>query len=75
MALCLLMRGQAALNLDASVGRLGFYGEEREKLWCLSKMESLHLWQWQAACEEEAEGGHPIRVKLCIAFSIFQALD
>lgn len=47
---------QAALNLDASVGQLGFYGEQQEKLWCISKMESLHLWQWQAACEEEAEG-------------------
>ncbi len=47
---------QAALNLDASVSRLGFYGEQQEHLWCLSHTDTLHLWDWQTACDEEAEG-------------------
>ncbi|EIE22062.1 WD40 repeat-like protein [Coccomyxa subellipsoidea C-169] len=48
---------KAALNLDASVSRLGFYGEQQEHLWCLSHTDTLHLWDWQTACDEEAEGG------------------
>ncbi|KAK9909388.1 hypothetical protein WJX75_001502 [Coccomyxa subellipsoidea] len=48
---------KAALNLDASVSRLGFYGEQAEQLWCLSHTDTLHLWDWQAACNEESEGG------------------
>eukprot|EP00891_Asterochloris_glomerata_P000591 jgi/Astpho2/591/Aster-x0944 len=47
---------QAALNL-VSVARMGFYGSQQEKLWCTSNVESLHLWEWAAACEEDAPGG------------------
>ena len=47
---------QAALNLDASVARMGVYGESGEKLWVVSHTEGLHLWEWQAACDEEAPG-------------------
>ena len=50
---------QAALNLDASVARMGVYGESGEKLWCLSHTEGLHLWEWAAACNEEAAGQAP----------------
>jgi hypothetical protein len=35
---------------------MGFYGDQVQKLWCLSQTGSLHLWQWQAACDEEAQG-------------------
>ena len=47
---------QAALNIDISVSRIGFYGSRSEKLWCLSHTETLHLWEWEAACDEEAAG-------------------
>ncbi len=47
---------QAGLNLDASVSRMGFYGEQQELLWCLSHTDTFHLWQWQAACNEESQG-------------------
>ena len=46
---------QAALNL-VSVAKMGFYGSQQEKLWCTSNVESLHLWEWAAACEENAPG-------------------
>ena len=55
-AVGLLYCAQAALNLDASVARMGVYGESGEKLWVVSHTEGLHLWEWQAACDEEASG-------------------
>ena len=47
---------QAALNIDNSVSRVGLYGSHDEKLWCLSYTETLHLWEWVAACDEESAG-------------------
>lgn len=47
---------QAALNIDNSVSQIGFYGPHSEKLWCLSHTETLHLWEWLAACDEESTG-------------------
>ena len=47
---------QAALNIDNSVSRIGLYGSQNEKLWCLSHTETLHLWEWVAACDEESAG-------------------
>jgi hypothetical protein len=57
---------QAALNLDASVARAGVYGEAGEALWVLSHTEGLHLWEWQAACDEEAAGTRPRMHAACI---------
>lgn len=39
------------------MAQLGFYGRQGEKLWARSGVESLHLWEWVAACSEEAAGG------------------
>ena len=47
---------KAALNIDTSVQRFGFYGPQGEKLWARSGIESLHLWEWAAACNDEAAG-------------------
>ena len=48
---------QAALNTD-SVARLGAYGGPRlERLWVQTHTERLYLWDWEAACNEGAEGG------------------
>ena len=47
---------QAALNIDNSVSQIGLYGSHSEKLWCLSHTETLHLWEWMAACDEESAG-------------------
>ncbi|GAB4815922.1 hypothetical protein N2152v2_002968 [Parachlorella kessleri] len=49
---------KAALNIDNSVARLGFYGPQASKLWVTSGTETFHLWEWAAACNDEAEGGN-----------------
>ena len=55
---------QAALNIDNSVSRIGLYGTQLEKLWCLSHTETLHLWEWVAACDEESSGQHSFPLSL-----------
>lgn len=47
---------KAALNIDTSVAQLGFYGAAGERLWARSGVESLHLWEWAAACNDDPEG-------------------
>ena len=50
---------QAALNSTPSVAACGVYGSQDSKLWALSQIESLHLWEWAAAVDEEVPGEHP----------------
>ena len=47
---------QAALNSTPSVASCGLYGPRDSKLWALSQIESLHLWDWAAAADEEVPG-------------------
>lgn len=47
---------KAALNIGTSVARFGFWGAAGGRLWCTSGTESLHLWDWAAACDESREG-------------------
>jgi hypothetical protein len=47
---------KAALNIGTSVARIGFWGAAGGRLWCTSGTESLHLWDWAAACDESTEG-------------------
>ncbi|KAG7672988.1 hypothetical protein Ndes2526B_g08485 [Nannochloris sp. 'desiccata'] len=51
---------RAALNIDTAVAKIGFYGGggKGDKLWCCSGTETLHLWEWAAACDEELQGGN-----------------
>ena len=49
---------KAALNIDTAVARLGFYGPGLDKLWCCSGTETLHVWEWAAACDDEMVGGN-----------------
>jgi hypothetical protein len=43
------------MNIGTSVEELGLYGAQDERLWCRSGTESLHLWEWLAATQEEGE--------------------
>ena len=52
---------QAALNIDNSVSRIGFYGPAAEKLWVQTHTETLTLWEWAAACQEDASGKSPMQ--------------
>ena len=68
---------QAALNIDNSVSRIGLYGLQSEKLWCLSHTETLHLWEWVAACDEESSGQRvllPLLLHRTCALSIMPTL-
>lgn len=47
---------RGALNLDGAVAKMGFYGTGGEKLWMASQLAGLHLWEWAAACSEDAPG-------------------
>lgn len=49
---------RAALNIDTAVANMGFYGPGGDKLWCCSGTETLHLWEWAAACDDESDGGN-----------------
>lgn len=48
---------EAALNLGTSVEELGLYGNASlERMWLRTGTESLHLWEWMKAAQEEPEG-------------------
>ena len=49
-----------------SVARMGVYGKELDKLWCSTSTECIHLWDWQAACSEEAAGQIALAVMLLL---------
>lgn len=53
---------RAGLNLDGAVAKMGFYGESSGKLWMASQLAGLHLWEWAAACAEDAPGAECARV-------------
>ena len=44
--LSMVLCWQAGLNSTPSVSSCGVYGP---KLWALSQVESMHLWEWAAA--------------------------
>jgi len=49
---------RAGLNIDTAVAKLGFYGASGQNLWCCSGTETLHLWEWAAACDDAVAGGN-----------------
>jgi WD40 repeat protein len=51
---------RAGLNIDTAPVRLGFYGPGGAKLWCCTSTETLHLWEWAAACDDDSPGGNGV---------------
>ena len=50
---------KAAINIDTAVASIGFYGPHGgDSLWCCSGTETVHLWEWAAACDDAREGGN-----------------
>ena len=47
----------AALNPGCSIEQCGFYGQKNEKLWIRTGNETLLLWDWHSATQEELGGG------------------
>lgn len=43
---------ESVINVGTSIGKVGFLGEGYQKLWCLTHIETLSVWDWKGAnCE------------------------
>ncbi|XP_043710927.1 WD repeat-containing protein GTS1 isoform X2 [Telopea speciosissima] len=38
---------EAVMNVSTSIGKVGFFGEMNQKLWCLTHIETLSVWDWR----------------------------
>ncbi|XP_042516190.1 WD repeat-containing protein GTS1 isoform X2 [Macadamia integrifolia] len=39
---------EAVMNVGTSIGKVGFFGEMNQKLWCLTHIETLSVWDWRS---------------------------
>ncbi|GFP85604.1 WD repeat-containing protein 89 homolog [Phtheirospermum japonicum] len=39
----------SVFNVGTSIGKMGFFGEANQKLWCLTHIETLSVWDWNDA--------------------------
>ncbi|XP_059625687.1 WD repeat-containing protein GTS1 [Cornus florida] len=37
---------ESVINVGTSIGKVGFLGEKNQKLWCLTHIETLSVWDW-----------------------------
>ncbi|CAH9145782.1 unnamed protein product [Cuscuta epithymum] len=37
----------SVFNVGTSIGKVGFFGQKNQKLWCLTHIETLSVWDWQ----------------------------
>lgn len=42
----------SVMNVGTSVSKVGFFGETYQKLWCLTHIETLSLWDWKDSNQE-----------------------
>ncbi|XVF32756.1 hypothetical protein REPUB_Repub17cG0110600 [Reevesia pubescens] len=40
------------INVGTSIGKVGFFGDSSEKLWCLTNIETLSIWNWKDGANE-----------------------
>ncbi|XP_057963531.1 WD repeat-containing protein GTS1 [Malania oleifera] len=38
---------ESVINVGTSIGKVGFFGESYRKLWCLTHIETLSVWDWK----------------------------
>ncbi|XP_062088461.1 WD repeat-containing protein GTS1 isoform X2 [Humulus lupulus] len=43
---------ESVINVGTSIGKVGFFGDKFQKLWCLSHIETLSIWDWNDARNE-----------------------
>ncbi|GIL42775.1 hypothetical protein Vafri_159 [Volvox africanus] len=48
---------QAAINISNSVEEFGMYGHDGGRLWVRTGTETVHLWEWLRATNEDVAGG------------------
>ncbi|XVE73308.1 hypothetical protein DITRI_Ditri11bG0107200 [Diplodiscus trichospermus] len=43
---------ESVINVGTSIGKVGFFGNSSEKLWCLTNIETLSVWNWKDGTNE-----------------------
>ncbi|KAJ7977554.1 WD repeat-containing protein 89-like protein [Quillaja saponaria] len=43
---------ESVINVGTSIAKVGFFGETYQKLWCLTHIETLGVWDWKDARNE-----------------------
>ncbi|KAI4301400.1 hypothetical protein L6164_034683 [Bauhinia variegata] len=43
---------ESVINMETSIAKVGFFGEGYRKLWCLTHIETLGIWDWKDARSE-----------------------
>ncbi|XP_020253663.1 WD repeat-containing protein 89 homolog isoform X2 [Asparagus officinalis] len=38
---------ESVMNVGTSIAKVGFFGQRNEKLWCLTHIETLSIWDWE----------------------------
>ncbi|CAN8285770.1 unnamed protein product [Cochlearia groenlandica] len=52
---------ESVINVGTSIGKIGFLGDCYQKLWCLTHIETLSIWNWQdGSCEVNLENAREL---------------
>ncbi|XP_022758015.1 WD repeat-containing protein 89 homolog [Durio zibethinus] len=43
---------ESVINVGTSIGKVGLFGDSSEKLWCLTNIETLSVWNWKDGTNE-----------------------
>ncbi|KAJ6812430.1 WD repeat-containing protein 89-like protein isoform X1 [Iris pallida] len=43
---------ELVMNVGTSIAKIGFFGQMNQKLWCLTHIETLSIWDWKDARRE-----------------------
>lgn len=43
---------ESVINVGTSIGKVGIFGQTFEKLWCLTHIETLSVWDWKEGTNE-----------------------
>ncbi|KAL3517450.1 hypothetical protein ACH5RR_020039 [Cinchona calisaya] len=43
---------ESVLNVGTSIGKVGFFGDTNQKLWCSTHIETLSVWDWKESIME-----------------------
>uniref|UniRef100_A0A1J3HUC2 Putative NOT transcription complex subunit VIP2 n=1 Tax=Noccaea caerulescens TaxID=107243 RepID=A0A1J3HUC2_NOCCA len=52
---------ESVINVGTSIGKIGFLGDCYQKLWCLTHIETLSIWNWQdGSCQVNLENAREL---------------
>nr|XP_004290782.2 PREDICTED: WD repeat-containing protein 89 homolog [Fragaria vesca subsp. vesca] len=54
---------ESVLNVGTSIGKVGFFGETYQKLWCLTHIETLSIWDWKDATQTNFQDARSLASK------------